>query len=205
MQSQLFNSSTESRAINLLPKDGEVFVRHSFFNKEESERFLHYLLHEVPWQQDQMKFYGKTVNLPRLTAWFGEHEKDYSYSGIDMKPNPWTPELLEIKSRVEQDAKIRFTSVLLNYYRNGNDYVGWHRDNEKVLRVNPVIASVSFGATRTFRFRHVNDRKLVRSTELHHGSYVLMKGETQHRWEHEVPRTKKVMSPRISLTFRVLW
>jgi len=122
-----------------------------------------------------------------------------------MKTNPWSPQLLEIKSRVEAHSKINFTSVLLNYYRNGNDHVGWHRDNEKVLRVNPVIASISFGATRIFRFRHINDKKLVRSTELHHGTYVLMKGETQHFWEHEVPKAKKISSPRISLTFRVIW
>ena len=121
-----------------------------------------------------------------------------------MQTHPWTPELLEIKSRIEEQAQIHFTSVLLNYYRNGNDYVGWHRDNEKVLRINPVIASVSFGATRTFKFRHMADKSLVRSAELAHGTYVLMKGETQHKWEHQVPKTKKVLTPRISLTFRIL-
>ena len=151
-----------------------------------------------------MKFYGKAVNLPRLTAWYGEHDSDYSYSGISMKSHPWTPELLEIKSRIEEQAQIHFTSVLLNYYRDGNDHVGWHRDNEKVLRINPVIASVSFGASRTFKFRHIADKSLVRSVELTHGTYVLMKGETQHKWEHQVPKTKKVLTPRISLTFRIL-
>jgi alkylated DNA repair dioxygenase AlkB len=206
MQTQLFDHlNQEAEVVNLLPKEGEVYVHQQFFSKEESDRYMDYLINQVPWQQDQMKIYGKEVKLPRLTAWIGEHEKDYSYSRISMKTNPWTPELLEIRSRVEKASGIHFTSVLLNYYRNGNDHVSWHRDNEKVLRVNPVIASVSFGATRTFRFRHVEDKKLVRSTELHHGTYVLMKGETQHRWEHEVPKTKKVLAPRISLTFRVLW
>jgi alkylated DNA repair dioxygenase AlkB len=190
---------------NILPKDGVVEVHPGFFTKEESDRLLSHLINETQWQQDSMKFYGKTVNLPRLTAWYGASMKEYSYSGIDMQPRQWTEELLFIKERVEKHAAISFTSVLLNYYRNGNDSVSWHRDQEKVLRVNPVIASVSFGATRTFKFRHVDDHKLIRSVELTHGMYLLMKGETQHKWEHTIPKTKQPVGPRVSLTFRVLY
>ena len=206
MQRDLFDfqHTLSGNTVNLLPLDGEVYVFPGFFDKSESDRFLKYLLDHINWQQDQMKFYGKAVDLPRLTAWYGEHDSDYSYSGISMQTHPWTPELLEIKSRIEEQAQTHFTSVLLNYYRDGSDHVGWHRDNEKVLRVNPVIASVSFGATRTFKFRHISDKSLVRSVELTHGTYVLMKGETQHKWEHQVPKTKKVLAPRISLTFRIL-
>src|SRR5438067_223541 len=152
MQPELFENNRQPGIIkNLLPKDGTVKVYPGFFSKEESESLLHYLINETEWQQDSMKFYGKTVNLPRLTAWYGASMKEYSYSGIDMKPKPWTPQMLFIKERVEQHAGLKFTSALLNYYRNGNDSVSWHRDQEKVLRVNPVIASVSFGGTRTFK------------------------------------------------------
>jgi len=190
---------------NILPFDGEVNVYPGFFSRMESDQFLQSLLTTIDWHQDKMKIYGKEVNLPRLTAWYGEHSTDYSYSGINMSSKPWTPELLSIKNRIEEFAGIKFTSVLLNYYRDGNDSVSWHRDNEKVLRINPIIASVSFGATRTFKFRHVNNHALVRSVELEHGTFVLMKGETQHKWQHQIPKSKKVAKPRISLTFRVLF
>src|SRR4051812_28263629 len=128
MLPQLFENNKEEVIVNLLPKDGIVEVHPDFFTKEESEQFLHHLIHATEWQQDSMKFYGKVVKLPRLTAWYGASMKEYSYSGIDMQPKPWTSELLFIKDRVEKDAGFKFTSVLLNYYRNGNDSVSWHRD-----------------------------------------------------------------------------
>jgi alkylated DNA repair dioxygenase AlkB len=207
MQEELFNNHPEQKArlTNLLPKDGIVEVYPDFFTPEESNLLFVHLLNEIEWQQDSMKFYGKRVNLPRLTAWYGASMKEYSYSGIDMKVKAWTNNLLFIKERVEKHSGFQFTSVLLNYYRNGNDSVSWHRDNEKVLRINPVIASVSFGATRTFKFRHVDDHSLIRTVELTNGMYVLMKGETQHKWEHTIPKTSKVVGPRISLTFRILF
>ncbi|MBA2406575.1 MAG: alpha-ketoglutarate-dependent dioxygenase AlkB [Chitinophagales bacterium] len=206
MQGQLFQGSSDhlTSGDNLLPKDGEVLVYHGFFSQKESDCFYDHLLDQIDWQQDKMKIYGKQFDLPRLTAWYGEHAKDYSYSGISMRSKPWTKELMEIKDKIEANAKLHFTSVLLNLYRNGDDSVGWHCDNEKVLRVNPVIASVSLGATRTFKFRHLEDKTLIRKVELTHGTYLLMKGETQHKWEHQIPKTKKVTTPRISLTFRIL-
>jgi alkylated DNA repair dioxygenase AlkB len=202
MQQALFH---EGEIIsNLLPKDGIVEVHPAFFTKEECDILLSHLLNETEWKQDSMKFYGKEVNLPRLTAWYGASMKEYSYSGIDMKAKPWTNELLFIKDRIEKYSGLSFTSVLLNYYRNENDSVSWHRDNEKVLRINPVIASVSFGATRTFKFRHVNDHKLVRSVQLTNGMYLLMRGETQHKWEHTIPKSSHPVGQRVSLTFRIL-
>ena len=160
MQRDLFTTDNQTEQ-NILPFDGEVNVYHGFFSKTESDQYLQTLLTHIEWQQDRMKIYGKEINLPRLTAWYGDHRNDYSYSGISMKSKTWTPELMSIKKRIEEFTGIRFTSVLLNYYRDGNDSVSWHRDNEKVLRVNPVIASVSFGATRTFKFRHINDHALI--------------------------------------------
>jgi len=207
MQQELFSETNNTQEVikNLLPKDGIVEVHHSFFSLTESDAFFEKLLNTIEWHQDSMKFYGKEVNLPRLTAWYGEKMKKYSYSGINMKVHEWTPELLFIKNRIEQHSGLQFTSVLLNLYRSGNDSVSWHRDNENVLRVNPVIASVSFGGTRMFKFRHVDDHKLLRSVELTNGTFVLMKGETQHRWEHTIPKTLKEVTPRISLTFRILF
>lgn len=190
---------------NLLPFDGEVYAIPNFFSQEESNELFNKLLNTIEWNQDSMNFYGKTVNLPRLTAWYGDMSKDYSYSGIEQKTKSWTTELLFIKQRVEQHSKVKFTSVLLNLYRDGSDSVSWHRDNEKVLRIDPIIASVSLGAMRTFKFRHVDNHAMVKSIELHNGTYVLMKGETQQKWEHQIPKTKSISSPRISLTFRILF
>jgi len=118
MQGELFTTE-QADVHNLLPKDGEVYLYPYFFSKEECDRYFSTLLNTVEWQQDSMKFYGRTVNLPRLTAWYGDTGEDYSYSGIDMHSKPWLPELLEIKSRIEEQSGFRFNTVLLNYYRMG--------------------------------------------------------------------------------------
>lgn len=141
---------------------------------------------------------------PRLTAWYGEAGKAYSYSGITLHPLPWTPILRKIRERTETLAGVIFTGALLNLYRDGQDSMGWHRDNEKELGINPVIGSVSFGATREFRLRHHSDKKPVISTRLTHGSCLLMKGETQHYWEHQVAKTREITGTRINITFRVI-
>lgn len=188
---------------NILPKDGEVLFFPNYFNKADSDRLFKSLTDKILWQQDQIKFFGKMIDLPRLTAWYGENDLPYTYSGIPMKPHSWTPDLLEIKNKIEKEAKVNFSSVLLNLYRDGKDSVAWHCDDEKELGINPVIGSVSFGATRTFKFRHLQD-KIVEKVELTHGSFVLMQGETQHKWEHEIPKTSKTLTPRINLTFRVI-
>lgn len=188
---------------NILPKDGKVYFFPEYFNKPDSDRLFKSLTDTIKWQQDQIKLYGKTINLPRLTAWYGANNKPYTYSGISMKPHPWTADLLEIKNNIEKEAAVSFSSVLLNLYRDGRDNVSWHCDNEPELGINPVIGSVSFGAARTFKFRHLQD-KTVKKIELTHGSFVLMKEETQHKWEHEIPKTNKKLTPRINLTFRVI-
>ena len=122
-----------------------------------------------------------------------------------MNPHPWTPELLSIKSKIEEKAAVNFTSVLLNLYRNGKDSVGWHRDNEKEFGTNPVIGSVSFGETRVFQIKHKFRKDLKKvDIPLTHGSFLLMGGPMQHYWEHQVPKTAKEVLPRINLTFRVI-
>lgn len=192
------------KLINLLPTDGEVFYYTSIFSLVESDAYFSSLVSEIAWKQEPIFVFGKPIMQPRLTAWYGDQGKEYSYSGITMRPSLWTPTLLEIKQRIESISGVQFNSALLNQYRDGNDSVGWHRDNEKELGENPAIASVSFGATRTFHFRHSKNKELKTSIELEHGSLLLMTGETQHKWHHSILKTQKFVGPRINITFRVI-
>lgn len=193
-----------SKAANLLPCDGIVNFFPMLFTQAESDRYFSALMQEIAWKQEPIKIMGREIMQPRLTAWYGDGDKAYSYSGITMHPLPWTPTLLEIKKRVESIAPAAFNSALLNQYRDHQDSVGWHRDNEKSLGTDPVIGSVSFGATRTFHLRHYTDKTLKHSVELTHGSLLLMHGTTQHRWEHSIPKQSKTTGPRINITFRVI-
>ncbi|MGG6269673.1 alpha-ketoglutarate-dependent dioxygenase AlkB family protein [Leptolyngbya sp. AN03gr2] len=188
---------------SLIKQNGTVFLYENLFDQAEADQLYSELLTDIDWQQDHLKIYGKNVPLPRLTAWYGE--KQYSYSGIEMQPRSWTESLLVIKSRIEPLSNIRFNSVLLNLYRDGNDSVSWHSDDEPELGKNPIIGSVSFGATRRFSFKHRYDRNLKKiDVELTHGSFLLMAEETQHYWLHQIPKTKKLTMPRINLTFRMI-
>lgn len=184
--------------------DAEVYFYRDFFSKKEADNYFRILKNEIKWQQDFIKFYGKEMLIPRLTAWYGETDKPYTYSGIPMKPHPWSKELMEIKERIEKEAKVTFTSVLLNQYRTGKDSVSWHSDDEKELGRNPVIGSVSFGEERPFHFKHKEDKNLKEKILLTHGSFLLMGGETQHHWKHQIPKTSREILPRINLTFRVI-
>jgi alkylated DNA repair dioxygenase AlkB len=191
-----------SEASNLLPFDGTVYLFPDAFTKEESDDYFVALQYDIAWKQEPIKIFGKEVMQPRLTAWYGDEDKVYTYSGITMKPTPWSNTLLKIKERVEHITAYKFNSVLLNFYRNGEDSMGWHRDNEKKLGTDPVIASISFGATRKFQFRYYKDPKRVIALELGHGSLLLMSGSTQSHWQHRLPKSSVVEGPRINLTFR---
>lgn len=189
----------------LIKVDGDVVIYWNAFTLEESNRFFKELLKEVSWQQDFIKFRGKFIPLPRFTAWYGEQNKLYKYSGIQMSSKPWTPTLLLIKNRIESISKTEFNSVLLNLYRHGKDSVAWHSDDESELGKNPVIGSVSLGETRRFVLKHRYKPDIEKVTiDLTHGSFLLMKGETQHFWQHQVPKTQRVVKERINLTFRVI-
>jgi len=158
----------------------------------------------VPWKQETIQMYGKLLKTPRLTAWYGDNEKDYTFSGTKYHPMPWTGELLAIKEKIEPLAGIRFNSVLLNYYRDANDSVAWHSDDEYELGVNPVIASVSLGQVRRFDIRHKQDHNRKYSVYLENGSLLIMKGDLQHNWEHRIAKSAKPMKERVNLTFRVI-
>jgi alkylated DNA repair dioxygenase AlkB len=201
-QLDLFNSSktnTERKQIH----NGEYLHIFNFFDKPSSDNYLKVLLDSIDWKQEKMNMYGKELLFPRLTAWYGDNDKPYSFSGITLQPQQWTKELLEIKRKVETKVDASFNSVLLNRYRNGNDSISWHTDAEKELGKNPIIASVNFGATREFQLRHIHTKEKL-SIELSHGSLLIMLGELQHFWQHQIPKTKKPVRERINLTFRVI-
>ncbi len=188
----------------LMP-DGEVAIYRNFFNRAESHQIFQALLSKIKWRQDKMKLYGKEYELPRLTAWYGDDGKSYTFSGIPMNPDAWTPTLLAIKSRIEEVTQAKFNSVLLNLYRSGRDGVSWHSDDEPELGKNPIIASVSFGETRRFQLRHKLDKSLDKvEITLTHGSLLIMKGSTQHLWQHQIPKSAKSLRERINLTFRII-
>lgn len=196
---------TEDTTLFDLP-DAELHYRPQFFPKPTADRLLQELLEKIEWTQNKIRFYGKESLVPRLEAWYGDPGKSYAYSGIQMNPKPWTKELVEIKEAIEKEASVPFNSVLINYYRDGKDRVAWHSDDEKELGQNPIIGSVSLGAERKFKLRHKKYKGNGLKTEimLQHGSFLLMKGPTQHHWMHEIPRTAKPIGPRINLTFRII-
>jgi alkylated DNA repair dioxygenase AlkB len=184
-------------------ENGEYVFYPAFFSKAESDLYLKTIKENIEWKQESMNMYGKQVNFPRLTAWYGDNDKPYSFSGITLEPKSWSKELIAIKEKIEPISKVVFNSVLLNLYRSGNDSISWHTDAEKELGINPVIASVNFGATRKFQLRHIHTKEKL-EIELTHGSLLIMQGELQHYWQHQVPKTSKVVDERINLTFRVI-
>ena len=197
-------SEENSQSIRLPLQDAHVVYYPNFFGGPYASEVFQKILNETPWQQDDIKIFGKVYKQPRLTALYGEEGKSYRYSGITMFPKPFTAPLNELKTKIENEINVTFTSVLLNLYRDGNDSNGWHSDDEKELGENPVIASVSLGAKRTFRFKNKADKKLNYNVVLDHGSLLLMQGVTQHHWLHQLPKSKKVKESRINLTFRII-
>lgn len=202
MQLDLFNSSNNESHWKQIP-NGEYLYVQNFLTTEESSLYFNSFLKEIEWKQESMNMYGKEINFPRLTAWYGENDKPYTFSGITLKPHHWTKSLLNIKSKIEPLAETSFNSVLLNLYRDGNDSISWHTDAEKELGTNPIIASVNFGATRKFQLRHKETKEKI-ELQLSHGSLLIMGGQLQHYWQHQVPKTKQAVKERINLTFRVI-
>ena len=171
---------------------------------EEANALFDELYQHTPWIEEDIRVYGKVYKQPRLTAFFANNQKTYGYSNISMTPQPFTPLLNAIKTKVEEATQTQFSSCLLNLYRDGQDSNGWHADDEKELGLNPVIASVSLGAERAFHLKHKKIKTLKHKLNLQNGSLLLMKNETQHHWLHQIPKTKKPLGKRINLTFRLL-
>ena len=184
--------------------DAEIVYYPNFFDVEKANELHEKLKADIPWQQDNIRVYGKEYEQPRLTALYGNEGKPYGYSNIVMQPHQWSPLTIYLKEAVEDICEEIFTTVLLNLYRNGKDSNGWHADNEKELGRNPIIASISFGAERIFQMKHNSIPNLKQNILLQHGSLLVMKGTTQHFWKHQIPKTAKPIGERINLTFRII-
>lgn len=173
------------------------------FTAQEAAQYMQQIIAQTPWQQRAVLMYGKEVMTPRLTCWYGDQDVDYSANGRGEVPLPWTDTLLQIRDRVISISGIIFNSVLLNYYRNGNDSVSWHTDNDGIPGRNAVVASVSFGQTRTFDIRSKHDHSRKYSIDLENGSYLLMKEGMQEQWQHRIAKSARQTKERLNLTFRV--
>ncbi len=182
---------------------GLIDYRPAMFSQMESNHLLKKLIAETPWEQRSVLMYGKEVLTPRLTAWFGDEDIDYSIGGDGKRPLRWTDDLLMIKERVDRSAGTSFNSVLLNYYRNGNDSVSWHDDMDGIPGRNRIVASVSFGEVRAFDIRNKADHNLKFSIPLENGSYLLMKGDFQLNWQHRIAKSTRAMKERLNFTFRI--
>ncbi len=198
------DSSLSGRACKRIDMpDADVLLFEGLIDVVTSDIVFKELNEKAAWRQEKIKLYGKRINVPRLTAWYGDEGTSYTYSGITVSPEPWTPTLLHIKRTVESVSRIRFNSVLLNKYRTERDSVAWHSDDEPELGPEPVIGSISFGQPRIFQFKHKTSGLRIGIT-LGHGSYLLIRGTTQHRWLHRIPKQTAPHNSRINLTFRTV-
>ena len=174
-----------------------------FLGPADADELLATLLAEVPWQRPVVQIFGRTFRSPRLAAWYGDTGAVYRYSGLVNEPLPWLPGLAVLRRQIEHRLRQTFNSVLLNCYRDGADSMGWHRDQEPELGENPTIVSISLGGIRRFVLQHSRQTDMTRlELRPEHGSLLLMRGATQHFWRHCVPKTRKVVAPRVNLTFR---
>ena len=189
--------------INLLPQDGEANYHGVVFSAKDADFFLDYLTNHIVWKNDAAIIFNKKITTKRKVAWYASQAFDYTYSRITRSALPWTPELLDLKHRVEAISGETFNSCLLNLYHSGDEGMAWHSDSERQLLQNGAIASVSLGAERQFIFKHKNT-KVTHASVLQHGSLLVMKGVTQTHWLHRLPPTKKINLPRINLTFRTV-
>ena len=189
--------------VELLPYDFGAVLHSDVWSNDECRTITSRLTHELDWAQVFVEVFNRRVAQPRLTCWYGDPGKNYSYSGTRLNPLDWTSLLSEIKQKTEVVSNVTFNSVLGNLYRTGSDGVSWHSDNEPELGLNPTIASVTFGATRRFDMRHRETKEIIH-IDLTPGSILVMSGESQSKWQHQIAKTKKEVAPRVNLTFRTI-
>lgn len=198
----LFSTETYGSE-NLLPKDGNVNYYGKLLSFQQAHHYFEALLNTIEWKNDEAIIFGKRIVTKRKVAWYGDKPFDYTYSNTTKSALPWTKELVELKALIEEKTGETFNSCLLNLYHNGDEGMAWHSDAEKDLKKNGAIGSLSFGAERKFAFKHKETKETV-SMILEHGSLLVMKEETQTNWLHRLPPTKKVLKPRVNLTFRTI-
>ena len=199
---ELFNESSDGMQ-NILPKEGEVNYFGAIISAVKAKNYREKLLTTIDWQNDVIHMFGKTITTNRKVALYGDKPYKYSYSNTTKEALPWTKELMELKSKIEEITNESYNSCLLNLYHNGNEGMGWHTDAEKELKKNGTIASMSIGADRKFVFKHKISKEKV-ALILKNGSLLVMKNQTQDYWLHSLPTTKLVSIPRINLTFRTI-
>lgn len=197
----LFNSIDPTR--NVLSVDGTVNYYGKLFTHMEANHYLEVLLNTIEWKNDEAVIFGKHIITKRKVAWYGDCNFEYTYSNTTKRALPWTPELLELKIRIEKHTGEQFNSCLLNLYHDGNEGMAWHSDAEKDLKRNGAIGSLSFGADRKFAFKHKLSKETI-ALLLEHGSLLVMKGNTQTNWLHRLPPAKLINKPRVNLTFRTI-
>lgn len=188
---------------NLLPEDGIVLYYGKLLPQIKADQYLNALLTTIAWKNDEAVIFGKRIVTKRKVAWYGDYPFEYTYSKTTKLALPWTKELLELKTLVEDKIGEQFNSCLLNLYSNGEEGMSWHSDGETDLKKNGAIASLSLGAERKFAFKHKQSKTTV-SLILEHGSLLLMQGTTQTHWLHSLPKSKLITKPRINLTFRTI-
>ncbi|WP_266158571.1 alpha-ketoglutarate-dependent dioxygenase AlkB family protein [Dyella silvatica] len=198
----------QAQRLQSVPLPGaELRLAAHWLSEVEADDLLDELRGSIPWETHRIRIFGREVDSPRLSCWIGDPDASYTYSRTRFEPHPWTTLLDSLRVRVEAACEARFNSVLANLYRDGRDSMGWHSDDEAELGVRPVIASLSLGATRAFRFRPrvaVAARREVRALELPHGSLLCMSGDTQKLYQHGLPKVTAAVGARINLTFRYI-
>lgn len=194
---------TTDTIVDLLPHGGEVNYYGKIFKKQEADHYFGKLLDSIEWKNDEAIIFGKHIITKRKAAWYGDNDYNYTYSKVTKQALAWTKELLELKARAEDVTNETYNSCLLNLYHTGDEGMAYHSDDEQTLGKNTAIASLSFGAERKFLFKHKRTKETT-SVLLENGSLLLMKGATQTNWLHRLPPTKKIIGPRINLTFRTI-
>ena len=189
--------------VNLLPYDGAADYYGKVFTAKEALSYLDCLQNAIEWRNDEIIMFGKQIQTKRQVAWYGDDAYAYTYSKTTKQALAWTDELRVLKGKAEEVSGASYNSCLLNLYHGGDEGMSWHSDNEKELEKDGAIASFSFGAERKFQFKHKGTGKVI-EVLLESGSLLVMRGPCQTYWLHALPKTKKVMRPRINLTFRTI-
>ncbi|MCC8471185.1 alpha-ketoglutarate-dependent dioxygenase AlkB family protein [Xanthomonas phaseoli] len=180
----------------------QIRWQRGWLDAAQADALLQTLLAQVRWEVHRIRMFGRVVDSPRLSSWIGDADASYRYSGTRFAPQPWLAALQPVRARLQAETGHPFNSVLVNRYRSGSDAMGWHSDDEPELGAQPLIASVSLGATRRFAFKHRDDAALKQTLELGHGDLLLMGGDTQRYYKHALPRTARLVGERVNLTFR---
>lgn len=201
---RFFSEKLRSRMVAFLQEGDGYEWRNVDWSSVPAEEIENFRFRNIKWKQDYIKLFGRTIPLPRLTSWYGDPGAVYSYSGIRSDPNPWNDGLNFVRNAIEASTDAKYNCVLLNWYRNGDDSLNWHADDERELGKHPVIASANFGAKRDFQLRRKGQKGEAITVNLNSGSLLVMQSDTQDNWEHQVPKRRNVKASRFNLTFRYI-